>query len=384
MNISQIKKQLENTTDNQEKAKLLSQIEALKEKAEGKIRAEQKVADFQTQEFTVELIVSKYGTDLETGENELFIPDYQRDFVWDERKQSRLIESLLLGFPIPYIFTADVSSLDNPLEDGRIEIVDGSQRIRTLHAYINNELELSQLEALSELNGSKYEDLMLSRQRRFLRTPIRIIELSENCSEETRRDLFERINTGSEALRAMEVRRGSEIGSSELYNEILIPCSINTLFQKLAPMTDAKLKRKEPLEFVLRFFAYLNNYENFSKRVDEFMSNYMRCNQTPSKHEKDKMIREFKEMLTFVSKYFPLGFRKTESARSTPRVRFECISVGVALALRENPNLSDPDISWLYSNEFAIHTTSDASNSKPKLIARIEYVKNKLLKNDDV
>lgn len=378
MDILQTKKQLLNASDEKTKKSLLLQIGKLREIAEKKIRAEQRIVDFQTQEFTVELIVNKYSNDLDIDKNELFVPDYQRDFIWDNKKQSRLIESLLLGFPIPYIFTADISSEDLD-EDGRIEIVDGSQRIRTLHAYINNKLTLGELETLSELNGSKYEDLMPSRQRRFLRIPIRVIELSENCTEEIRRDLFERINTGSEVLKAMEVRRGSDIGSSILYRKVLEPCSKNVKFRLLAPMTEAKIKRKEPLEFVLRFFAYLNNYQNFSKKVSEFMDNYMRDNQNPSDQQIIEMNDEFNNMLNFVEKYFPLGFKKSKSAKSTPRVRFECIAVGVALALRDNPNLSNPDISWLESEDFTIHTTSDASNSRPKLIARTEYVKNKLL-----
>lgn len=378
MSIFQIKKQLQNVSNSKEKEFLLSQVELLREAAESKIRAEQKIVDFQTQEFTVELVVNKYSEGLDKDKNELFVPDYQRDFVWDNKKQSKLIESLLLGFPIPYIFTADISS-DDPEEDGRIEIVDGSQRIRTLHAYTSNELILDELETLPELNGSKYEDLMPSRQRRFLRIPIRVIELSESCTEEIRRDLFERINTGSETLKAMEIRRGSEIGSSDLYKEVLEPCSKNLKFQHLAPMTKAKLKRKEPLELTLRFFAYLNNYKNFSKKVSEFMDTYMRDNQTPTAKQITEMNNEFIRMLDFVEKHFPLGFKKSESAKSTPRVRFECISVGVALALRENPKLSNPDVSWLDSEDFAIHTTSDASNSRPKLIARTEYVKNKLL-----
>ena len=55
-------------------------------------------------------------------------PEYQRDFVWDEVRQSRLIESITLGLPIPIVFMAEDAQ-------GRLEIVDGSQRIRTLAAF---------------------------------------------------------------------------------------------------------------------------------------------------------------------------------------------------------------------------------------------------------
>ena len=68
--------------------------------AEEQIRDEQRVVDYDTKEYTVELIVSKYQEGRDEDENELFIPEYQRDFVWPEKRQSKFIESVLLGLPI--------------------------------------------------------------------------------------------------------------------------------------------------------------------------------------------------------------------------------------------------------------------------------------------
>src|SRR5689334_21561806 len=99
--------------------------------AEEQIRQEQRVVDYDTKEYTVELLVSKYSLGREGDENELFIPEYQREFVWDTKRQSKFIESVLLGLPIPYIFTAGLYR-EIAEDEGRIEIVDGSQRIRTL------------------------------------------------------------------------------------------------------------------------------------------------------------------------------------------------------------------------------------------------------------
>src|SRR5689334_15010255 len=92
--------------------------------AEEQIMELQQTVNYDTREFPVETIVNKYSSGLETDENELFVPAYQRDFVWDENRQSKFIESVMLALPIPYIWTAD--------RDGRLEIVDGSQRIRCL------------------------------------------------------------------------------------------------------------------------------------------------------------------------------------------------------------------------------------------------------------
>ena len=83
-----------------------------------------------------------------------------------------------------------------------------------------------------------------------------------------------------------------------------------------------------------------------------------------------------------VEKYFPYGFAKTKNAKSTPRVRFEAISVGVALALRENLDLVPDSMEWLGSEEFKKHTTTHASNSPRRVSGRIEYVRDVLLKGD--
>ncbi|HDS8886654.1 TPA: DUF262 domain-containing protein [Enterobacter hormaechei] len=378
MDILELKAQLESEQDPKKRADLLAQLEVSKQEAEEQVRAEQKDVDFETKEFTVELLVNKYHSGLEDDTNELFVPDYQRDFVWSEKRQSRLIESLILGFPIPYIFTADVLSEDPEL-DGRIEIVDGSQRVRTIHAFIHNKLTLQDLKSLSALNGFNFQDLPLSRQRRFMRIPVRVIELSSKCNEETRRDLFERINSGSDVLKDMEVRKGSELGSTTLYREVIKPCSAIPQFKELAPLSEAKEKRDERLEFTLRFFAYLDNYQNFDHSVRDFLNEYMTANGDIDPAKQESMKAEFGSVLNFVEKYFPAGFRKTVAAKSTPRVRFESLAVGTALALRLDSQLAPKNLDWISSDEFKGLTTSDGANSRVKVIERIEYVRDRLL-----
>lgn len=378
MNILELKAQLKTEDDPKRRAELLAQLEIFKQDAEEQVRSEQKDVDFETKEFTVELLVNKYHTGLEDDTNELFVPDYQRDFVWSEKRQSRLIESLILGFPIPYIFTADVLSEDPEL-DGRIEIVDGSQRVRTIHAFIHNKLTLQDLKSLSSLNGFNFQDLPLSRQRRFMRIPVRVIELSSKCNEETRRDLFERINSGSDILKDMEVRKGSELGSTTLYRQVIKPCSAIPQFKELAPLSEAKEKRDERLEFTLRFFAYLDNYQNFDHSVRDFLNDYMSANGDLDEVKQNSMKEEFANVLNFVEQYFPAGFRKTVTAKSTPRVRFESLAVGTALALRLDPQLAPKNLDWISSDEFKGLITSDGANSRIRVAERIEYVRDKLL-----
>lgn len=79
-------------------------------KLEEQIVEQKKTVDFDTREFTLEFLVKKYLDNIETEENDIFVPEYQREFVWDEQRQSRLIESIILGLPIPIIFLAEDST----------------------------------------------------------------------------------------------------------------------------------------------------------------------------------------------------------------------------------------------------------------------------------
>lgn len=338
-----------------------------KELAENQIVEQKEPVSYDTREYPVEVLIDKFDND------EFIIPYYQRQFVWksDKEKMSKFIESVILDLPIPYLFFADEA------DTGKLEIVDGSQRIRTLSSFKKNEFRLTGLEVLSLLNGFTFSDLTDSRQRRFNRKTLRSIELTERASANIRRDIFSRINTKPYDLKPMEIRKGAFDG--EFYN-FIEECSKNILFNKLCPISKNKPDRGEREELVLRFFTYLDRYQNFIHRVDEFVDEYMKEKYTNG-FDKVAMKKQFEDMLNFVDTYFPFGFKKMENANSTPRVRFEAISVGVGLALQLKPDLI-PSVKvedWLGSEDFLKHTTSDASNSRTKLIGRVEFVRDKLL-----
>lgn len=348
-----------------------------REAAEVEIREKQKTVDYDTKEYPVEVLVQKYRDGLDEDTSELYIPDYQRHMIWEDTRQSKFIESIFLGLPIPYIFVADLRPKQEDDQDdlARLEIVDGTQRIRTLDRFLNNELKLCGLEKLKRLNNFGFKDLPLARQRRFNRATIRMIVLTEKADEETRRDMFERINTGSVQLNDMEKRRGVSPG---VFIDLLEELAKYPKFTTLCPFSEVVVKKREPEEFVLRFFAYLNKYEKFDRRVDEFLNKYLKDHNKEGIN-KDDMRSEFHRMLDFVEKYFPNGFSKAKGHVKTPRIRFEAISVGVALALRKKSDLKPNSMDWLDSAEFKEYTTSDASNSRPKVIRRIEYVRDQLL-----
>lgn len=347
--------------------------QASKEALDEQIRSLQKITDHQIREFPVSVIVDKFQQDIETDQAELYIPDYQREFVWNNIQKSRFIESLLLNIPIPYVFVADIGN-----DDGRLEIVDGSQRIRTLYHFLNDKFTLQGLKKLTSANGFKYSDFTPARKLRFDRKTIRMIELTELCDEEARREIFDRLNTGGIKLTTMEQRQGSNDGP---FLDVVNRLSQYQPFREICPLNNARISRGEYPELVLRYFAYCDNYLNFEKSVDTFLTEYLdQRNALFTPDQDDAMTNQFYAMCDFVQNNFPSGFRKNTTANTVPRIRFEAIAVGTTLAIKINPHLTPPPVDeWLNSEDFIKHTRSDASNSKPKVKARIEYVRDRLL-----
>jgi len=341
-----------------------------KQEADDQIKEKQKETDFDIREYPIEVIVNKFLMKIEDDRAELFIPDYQREMIWRPEQQARFIESILLNLPIPYLYVADVTSGEN---EGRLEIVDGSQRIRTLVRFIKNELQLEKLEVLDKLNGFYFEDLPLSRQLRFHRKTMRMIELVE-VDEEARRQLFDRLNSGGTKLKDMEQRFGSRDGDFMIF---IRDIAADPKFRELCPVSAVRVKHREYEEMVLRFFTYRERYQDFDKRVDDFLDSYL-DDMNKVGFDEDLYRDIFSKMLTFVENNFPHGFRKGPRNNSVPRIRFEAISVGVSLAIDEGCAVA-AEMDWLESKDFRVLTRSDASNSRPKVINRIGYVRDKLV-----
>jgi len=330
--------------------------------AEEQIRALRKEIDYNTRDYSIDFLIQQFRDD------EFYIPDeYQRQYIWNDADKNRFVESILLGLPIPLMFFSDT-------EDGRCEIIDGAQRTQAMEEFMSGDLILSDLKKLTSLNGFSYNDIPAYFRKKFDKTNMRIIVLSDDTSLEIRQEIFNRINTTGREANASEIRRGSFRGP---FMDFLMACTKDPLFVEVCPISETMAKRYEQLELVIRFFAFLDHYQEFTHRVDSFLDEYIES--TKDSFDQIKMKSEFDAMLRFVKEYFPYGFAKTAKAKSTPRVRFEAIAVGVALALREKPDLTPKSMEWLESEEFLRHTTTHASNSPARVSGRILYVKGKLL-----
>lgn len=168
------------------------------------------------------------------------------------------------------------------------------------------------------------------------------------------------------------------------FSEFIKECSENLLFKELCPLGGKVANREEGLERITRFFAYsgrgaLDSYKGF---VTPFLKDYLKKTSDNFNDEmKLDMKTKFENMLNFVNDNFPFGFKKSESNKSTFRVRFEAIAIGTANALEIDPELTVNNVDWLESIDFLDKVRSDAANNKSNLVGRINYVTNKLLGN---
>lgn len=344
------------------------------EKAERQIKTLQIPYDYDTKEYPIEVLLYKFSSVSENST--IIIPTYQRDFIWKDPMKSRFIESLFLGVPIQPLFAAT-------LEDGTLEVIDGSQRLRTIEAFKNDEFCLSGLKKLDCLNGFYYSDFTTARKNKFGLINLRLHVITDKADLSIRQDIFDRVNTSGERAKPSEVRKGAFAGA---FYEFIVQQGKDKLFTKLCPITENAKKRGEAEELILRFFTYseygTDNKDKGSRLFDRYVIDKNEHGFNP-----DEKRKTFESMLKFVQRNFPLGFKKSSTSTSTPRVRFEAISLGVYFALQDQANLVPQYMDWLKSKEFKEITTSDSSNNPGRLAKRVTFVMNCLLnktKKDDL
>lgn len=189
---------------------------------------------------------------IKDGDIEL-TPDFQRNFIWDKTRQSKLIESILLGLPLPSIYLSQY-------DDGRLTVVDGLQRLSTIQSFMNDELVLNNLEYLTECNRLKYSELdsVLSplRLRKFGQTQIMCFVLDYRSPSKLKFDLFRRLNTGGKPLNNQEIRNCLSRPAVQRVLKTMIS------LQSFEDATDRSVKdaRMDAREAALRFLYFIDQY----------------------------------------------------------------------------------------------------------------------------
>ncbi len=335
--------------------------------AEEQIVEQSKRIDFYLTEYSVELLAKKMRAE------EFVVPAYQREFTWEGPRKSKFIESLLMGLPIPFLFFWE-------MEDGRLEIVDGSQRLRTIEDFILGDFQLGALETLTRLSGFRFADLPESRRRKTGNRSIRGIVLNEHADEQARFDMFERINTGSKNANEAEVRRGALAGP---YMDLIIELAQSHPFVELAPASAKRTAEREREELAARFFAYGDGLDTYKDRPAQFVFEHTKRMNNEFAHDPtlESAYRDrFQRTMSFVEEYFPYGFRRSRTSKATPRARFEAIAIGSWLALQRVPDLVPDDVTtWLEGSEFKKVTGSDGANAVARLRQRMTFVEHRLI-----
>jgi hypothetical protein len=160
-----------------------------------------------TQSFTLREVVEQI--------NEKTIdlaPDFQRDYVWKARQRTRLIESILLGIPLPaFYFNQD--------SDGSYQVVDGVQRLSTVRLFMadGHSLDKQDLEYLTKLHGHTYSNLDVADLRRFRSTQIVVHVIEPQTPDEVKYDIFGRVNTLGSPLSTQEIRHAMSKDTSRSF-----------------------------------------------------------------------------------------------------------------------------------------------------------------------
>ena len=303
-------------------------------------------------------------------------PDYQRHFVWDSTRQSQLIESILLGIPVPSLFMATN-------KDSTWEVIDGLQRLTTIINFVGSDavihkmnpeckkLKISGLDKLTSINGLTFEQLPQSLRLMFMTRPIRVTVLNDRSDFGIRYDLFERLNTGGITLHPQEIRNCVFLGR---FNDFIKELAESPDFRSSVKTTKNKALTGSYEELVLKFFSYYQDRNIFVHGVKSFLNDYMKKKSKSFKDEKE--LREvFDNTFNFLKENLPEGIVRGARKNSTPLVLFEAISVGVADALLEKKQIDAEKLINLLNDENLTKLTTGATNSKKKLIQRINYVK---------
>lgn len=186
-------------------------------------------------------------------------PDFQRGFIWDEAKQSKLIESVLMRIPLPVFYLAED-------RQGRMVVVDGLQRLSTFQRFVNNKLRL-RLPDHKELNGKRFRDLPPKLQNRVEDCNLILYVIDAKAPDRTRLDIFDRVNSGVELSR-QQMRNCLYVGEATRF---LRRESETDLF-KQATGASLRWQTMRDREFVNRFCAFqILDLEQY-RDMDDFLA----------------------------------------------------------------------------------------------------------------
>lgn len=234
-------------------------------------------------------------------------PEYQREYIWDNKKASLLIESILLNVPIPVIYTSEE-------EDGKWSVIDGLQRLYSLQRFFLNEFKLTGLEVLTELNKQTFKDLNPKAKRIIKNGIIRIILIFKESNPEIKYDIFMRLNRGAVKLSEQELRNCLYRGK---LNDLLKSLRQDKRYLTILGLTKPH-KRMADSELILRYLALSENInrsdftlKTYPGKMKTFLNDYLDSNRNPGEDKLTELKTRFLTTLEKVNDIFGKNaFRK--------------------------------------------------------------------------
>lgn len=299
----------------------------------------------------------------------VFSPEYQRNYIWDNKKASLLVESILLNIPIPVIYASEE-------DDSSWNIVDGLQRLNALRRFYDNNFKLIGLEVLSELNGLKYDELNPKARRMLNNGNLRVILIFNDSNPEIKYDIFMRLNTGSVKLNEQELRNCLYRGK---LNEAIKDLRKNSKFLDILGLKEPH-KRMNDCELILRYFAFSENYDcingklvNYKGAIKPYLNSFMKKNENVDDIKLNVLKKRFNETIDKVYEIFGKNaFKKLSDEgyeNKLNRAIMDVIMIGFEGYTFEDVRLKKENIIELYRTvlkdpEFNLSVTQATSDTK--------------------
>ena len=296
-------------------------------------------------------------------------PAYQRKFRWKRNDESRLIESLLLGLPVPSVFVAANA-------DFSLEVVDGLQRVSTLVHFMAPDddalegigrkapLALRGLTKLDELEGLRFDGLPLEIQRYFVRLPIRVTTLTDKSDPSVRFQLFERLNRGTISLSPQEVRTVVYRGP---FIDLVRDLADLPAFHELTKLQRQQEDDGTRGELVLKFFTYLDWYKNYDGRVTELLNEYAGVHRDATDIEQRREL--FAAAVDAVSQASGTPFLRA-NYHSTPLNQLEAALVAAGRLIRADGDIKEV-VPELLTDQELIDASTKGTNTTRSFKKRI-------------
>ncbi|MEI6646694.1 MAG: DUF262 domain-containing protein [bacterium] len=307
-------------------------------------------------------------------------PEFQRDFIWDELKQSRLIESAMMRIPLPVFYLAEIA-------DGKIVVVDGLQRLSTFRRFLAGDLRLRGLEYASDMNGKSFADLPSTVKNRVEDTNLTLYLIDSKVPDQTKVDIFERVNSG-EPLTKQQMRNCLYLGDATRWlarmakNEEFLSATAHGLNHRT--MRDR--------ECINRFLAFTELGESsYTGNMDNFLRDVLNKLKKPDpdrpQYWQELSDRFLISMRTNVAIFGENAFRKIKAGEKPRRsvinvALFDVFSVLLARPGAENiANNADAvrkGLNELLEDPVFVDAITLSTNSKRKVAFRFERVERML------